>query len=702
MLNRSRAILFLVLVFAMSVSSMVFLSCSGKISSPCTPQCDGMQCGDDQCGGTCPPGCANNETCNTAGQCISCTPQCDGLQCGDNGCGGNCGLCDEPASCQEGQCIVQNDCQPPCNETQCQVCIHQTCESRCFGTEVCSGGICQEPSCNPPCNGNVAICADSVCKTFAELKNEYIGSHPGQAIIPYPWEPITSTRVLPFNYEIPAAPGNVVSISACRGQFEAASFVITAQKDLSEITIDVPNLYTAQGNSISADAIDVRLVKVWYQAAANDIWLDHNEYILAPELLLKDDSLVDVNYVTETNTLKVTINGVPQTIDISNPAAVFPSNAEIHDATALQPFSLKANENKQIWVTVHVPSNTPSGDYYGDITLSAPSETPVNMKLGVRVLLFDLEPSPLEYSIYYRGMVYSGTRDGINSEWKAPVQYSLELQNMKEHGVLYPTMYQEEDYEIETALQLRSQSGLPKDHLYTCNSIRTTTNSDSATINASVARLQAEQSKASTYGFGKLYVYAIDEANADTLLLERPSMIALRNNGAGIYVACYHDAITAVADLLDIAVVAGAIDTSQAELWHGYGQKIFSYANPQVGIENPAVYRKNYGLALWNGGYDGAMDYAYQHGYGHIWNDYDSVADHYRDHVFAYPTSNGVIDTIQWEGFREGVDDTRYLATLNSTMGNDTLARSIVTDSLSKNESMSTIRKKVIKEILSH
>ncbi len=32
--------------------------------------------------------------------------------------------------------------------------------------------------------------------------------------------------------------------------------------------------------------------------------------------------------------------------------------------------------------------------------------------------------------------------------------------------------------------------------------------------------------------------------------------------------------------------------------------------------------------------------------------------------MFAYPVSNGVIDTVQWEGFREGVDDICYLSTL--------------------------------------
>ena len=30
----------------------------------------------------------------------------------------------------------------------------------------------------------------------------------------------------------------------------------------------------------------------------------------------------------------------------------------------------------------------------------------------------------------------------------------------------------------------------------------------------------------------------------------------------------------------------------------------------------------------------------------------------------VYPTADGVIDTVQWEGYREGIDDVRYLTTL--------------------------------------
>jgi len=138
-------------------------------------------------------------------------------------------------------------------------------------------------------------------------------------------------------------------------------------------------------------------------------------------------------------------------------------------------------------------------------------------------------------------------------------------------------------------------------------------------------------------------------------------------------------------------------------MWHSYGHKIFLYNRPQVGIENSEIYRRNYGFALWNAGYDGAMDFAYQFKFGQsIWNDYDSGVrvQNIRDHVFAYPVSDGVIDTVQWEGFREGVDDTRYVATLMKKEGSNISARAIISAGLTNNEKMSTIRIKIIDQIL--
>ena len=83
---------------------------------------------------------------------------------------------------------------------------------------------------------------------------------------------------------------------------------------------------------------------------------------------------------------------------------------------------------------------------------------------------------------------------------------------------------------------------------------------------------------------------------------------------------------------------------------------------PNGGVENPEVNRRNFGLLLWQNNYDGAANYAYQHSFGNIWNDFDDVL--YREHNFTYPTVDGVVDTIAWEGYREGVDDVRYMTKL--------------------------------------
>jgi hypothetical protein len=42
----------------------------------------------------------------------SCLPQCDGLECGPDGCGGSCGSCDWDEECESGECVPD---EPPCN-----------------------------------------------------------------------------------------------------------------------------------------------------------------------------------------------------------------------------------------------------------------------------------------------------------------------------------------------------------------------------------------------------------------------------------------------------------------------------------------------------------------------------------------------------------------------------------------------------------
>lgn len=525
-----------------------------------------------------------------------------------------------------------------------------------------------------------------------------IGYKPGeQTLTLYPWNPTSPVKILPLDFVVPAVPGNNLSIRVCPDQFESASFVINTQDDISDMGITASNLHDAQGSSISSDEINIRLVKVWYQAGEDDIWYETPSSVLVPELLLKDDSLVKVDRINRINYLKVILNGNQQYIDISNPKNTFPLYAEIHDSKVLQPFSMKKNENKQVWVTVHIPDKTPSGEYQGTITITAPRYTPVTLNFSVLVLPFSLEPSPVEYALYYRGILSSEITGKLDSERKTQSQYILELKDMKEHGIQYPTVYCWDPDNVATELLLRNHSGLPNDHIFVLG-IGTGNSADPRNLTRLGETVRQWKNITSRYGFHDMYIYGIDEAEGNLLQSERPAWETVHQNGAKVFVACHSDAVDIVGDILDIAVVAGPLSTEQSGQWHAYGKKIFSYANPQVGIENPALYRKNYGFALWSSGYDGTMNYAYQHSFGNIWNDFDDA--HYRDHVFAYPTSDGVIDTVQWEGFRQGVDDTRYIATLLKTGADPASVRARVADSLSRGEDAAYIREKVIDQIL--
>ena len=52
--------------------------------------------------------CGEGLTCQ-AGDCL-CEPQCDGRECGDDGCDGSCGGCDAGESCEDGQCTAAGGC----------------------------------------------------------------------------------------------------------------------------------------------------------------------------------------------------------------------------------------------------------------------------------------------------------------------------------------------------------------------------------------------------------------------------------------------------------------------------------------------------------------------------------------------------------------------------------------------------------------
>ena len=476
---------------------------------------------------------------------------------------------------------------------------------------------------------------------------------------------ITDAKILPAASVSSAYLSSKISLTASPGEYEPASFVVQAQQNIFALLAQ-PTSLTGPAGSIPSSSIDIHVVKSWYQAGFEDGMLGNfgvTGRFLTPELLLKDDSLISItgedwsrynvsnsngkDYLKLNNGSYVDVSGNWKSV--TGETIVPISTRPVSDAAVLQPVDIPSGYNQQYWVTIRVPENAPAGDYSGKIQLTSAGSSLGELQLSLRVLPLQLAGPYLDYSIYYRGVLKD--TGSISSEHKNQTQFTAEMQDLAGHGVLNPTVYPADSLSrLGTILTIRNQAGMNGQPLYYIGS-PATFGSDTTFKN-----------HVRSYGVTDIYLYGIDEGSAAA---NAPLINDYHNRGYKAFVALNASNADALASTLDLAIVS-SLNKSLADKYHSYGHKIYAYGIPQLIAEYPRTYRLNYGLRLWQNNYDGVMGYAYQHSYGDIWNDFDDTI--LRDHVFAYPTMNGVIDTVQWEGFREGVDDIRYLTTLQNAI----------------------------------
>jgi hypothetical protein len=417
-------------------------------------------------------------------------------------------------------------------------------------------------------------------------------------------------------------------------------------------------------HSLSAAIMDTYIAKIWYQAGL-DFTSRTGKYAIQ-ELLLKDENLVQVDFVNKINALRVTDNDTNGThyIDITAADAPFPDTRTITvaDAPTLKPFVLDEMRYKLIWSIIHIPDDATEGNYTATFSLKNESDEIVGqVPISIEVLPFELNASRLTYSLYYTGKLVSSPAP-LKARGKSQAQQLIELRDMKEHGVLYPTSYESQS-QLANTLTLRNSIGLPTDRFYSLGIGPFTGSTTLTTDVESYRSVLADKG----YNPNELYCYAMDEAGEEQLEAEKKDIDEIHAAGAKVFVAGYnytHDHLGEYLDLFNYAHGTIKSDSlEQVQLWHDSGKKIFTYAAPQVGVENPEVYRRNFGCKLWKQGYDGAMDWAYQYERGAFWNDFDGNSM-YREETFTYPTTNGIVGTVEWEGYRDAITDVRYISTL--------------------------------------
>jgi len=473
-------------------------------------------------------------------------------------------------------------------------------------------------------------------------------------VVWYVRKPITEEHIYPWTVPDPREIGQPVRVRMCPGEYEPATFVVFPLTDIPQFEVRVSDLdrqnvpASDMATVLSSDYVDVREVKCWYQSGAATMRPD--KITMLPELLLHDPSIVTVDSKERKNTLNF--------VD-------YPE-----DADALQPTDIPAFESRQFWVTVHVPEHTVPGTYAGFLEMvSEGSDTSPRIPLEVEVLEFELEPSPMIHSLYYTRRL-----DGSQGEDSLRAQMDMmaaEIRNQVEHGINAPSTYTHNGnlpWEGENGrkiwdwlIDVQREAGVPDDAPFLHVTFAVGTQQEEEQLENIRSAVRKNLEFVRERGRPNYYVQGQDEAGSDTLRKERKAFQAVNNAGGKVFVACGSDYFDAAGDVLNLPVVGGELRRDLARKVHGAGHRIVVYANPWGGFERPEVYRRNYGIRLWLAGYDGVMNWQYADTGTDGWDDFKGNSRRYN---MAYPALGRPVDTIQWEGFREGIDDLRYLFTL--------------------------------------
>ena len=511
----------------------------------------------------------------------------------------------------------------------------------------------------------------------------------------------------------------IMKIMCARGEYEPASFLIRTDRPLKQVMVRVGRLKNKAGR-LPREAVDVRIARKFYRPIT---W----QCLTMPWVLVHDPGMWEVvvkqqKWVSEITEESWKSPGGHSLAEFkAGYSRMNQLNRKLVDTDQLQPGDVQ--DFRQFWLTIHIPDDARPGTYRAPVTISAKNAPRTKLTLEVTVPEFDLLPPKFEYSVYHPTFVLDDTMGQGFVDQYHPLteqQFLTELRNMVAHGCMNPCIYGGVNKrpdgtlgttKIQKILALREKAGMgPGLPLYMMNSVaepvsRVLTEEQKSKRVQGVRKVVAWGKKR---GYPDIYWMAADEASGATLRAERDSFQAIRDGGGKTWVACSRGFFEIIGDLLDVPVFAhpGAQAVDQLVQWqvdplewllhpertpnwdpqilltpgyqriiegvHKNGLKIFTYFDPQGGQPFPQYHRRHRGMGLWKIGLDGTMTWAYVHiGQKAPSPDDQAVKDNgmrLSPNSFVLRSPAGPLDTLSWEGYREGYDDARYLATLQDAI----------------------------------
>jgi hypothetical protein len=445
-------------------------------------------------------------------------------------------------------------------------------------------------------------------------------------------------------------------IETAQGEFESGSFVLRSSCDLScvEVWVEQESRSENMNQVLPVNAVYIQGVKTWFQSAETVRRTDSSKKVLVPELILNDLNLVDVDLERQLNRVK--------------------NVQHFCDANQFKPFNLKSGANQQILVTVDATIRRPIGTHRFKIRVRGHRDGHIieaSLPLEIRVSSVELPKTPGLACLYYAGL-QEPPRDGryLDVHAKSTLKVKNDLADMVRYGinglvVMYKSRKNaaspngrdiDELFRILSVQKKALKLVIFRDLEYEKKHNKRTTNPEIWDVDIPISWVDRIQQLTVKEHFFKTGIYGIDEGSATDQKRRFASLKHAQKIGLETATAIRVKDAQQLVGIFDYVIVHRDKDIRSLQ---SSGFKVLAYNKPQAGVEDPGLHRERYGFSLWLDGFDGLCNYAYQTGRS-SWDDWQ--AKKWRPHNVTYPGKEKPVQTLQWIGIREAIDDQRYLA----------------------------------------
>jgi hypothetical protein len=446
---------------------------------------------------------------------------------------------------------------------------------------------------------------------------------------------------------------------ASPGEYEPLNFAILPLRDLKDVRVKFSDLKSKDGQSIDASSIDTRFVKyMWSRPNYNFLYTTYR----VPDVLMP-----------------------------------------------MVPSDLTKGENFRVWATVRAPEGTPEGIYSGKAEIFSGEKKLHEVPVALRVLPINLlKDEGITYGMYYGNPVTNANRakDDFSREWFRG-KAEKEIRGMIEHGmngVERPlpggnngSGEFEPDFDLLASLidvgqrsgfsdrpmplQLFgpvnmgfNKHGTEKPGLHLKN-VKMPPQAYFDDITKLVERIEAERKKR---GWPEFLYYPLDEpepsGSPDVVPFVAKLMESIKKvPGVRTYITADPinerggppwDPVYPFIDVWCNQPFKPDYETIKVQAGPRKDAEYWCYPNHVCG-ENDHTRnigaRMTYGFGFWRSGYRGLIPWMYQWDRGNPWNYLDGE---FSDGMVRTADDGSPIPVVTWEVYREGIDDMRYITTL--------------------------------------